>query len=437
MDKKQTWLILAHCFNMDGRAASQTITDRIPLLMKRGITPIVISAPTGTKDTKFPHYRVFSPAPSGVLFEMRQVIKLNLSNASAVFFLKALLTIFLIPFYLLEKLVVNLDSHWSWFVTAAIKGGFVIKKHKPQLVYSTAGPSSTHLAGFLLSRLFSLPWVCELHDPLIRDDEKKRYQRHAFNRWLEKLIFKHADAVIYFTEGALKSARNRTGVHGKGHVLRPGAVLPPMEPVTYRKRKKIHFGHFGSLTPDRHLGDFFKGVRLFFKQNPGYEQKFSIDIYGGHMDAVSKKMADECGLDSMIKPFGRLEYDPETKKTGRQQVVEQMFLSDVLVLIHGDSLEAEEYIPSKVYEYIQTSRPIFCLTSGKTELALLLKSLDHVVVQDDDGEHISKAIAALILKWEKNELFRIDAEVCYTVDHAVDQLIGIGGRITPESLAKK
>ena len=43
---KQDWLVLSHGFNMDGRAASQTITDKIPHLLARGIKPIVLSAVT-------------------------------------------------------------------------------------------------------------------------------------------------------------------------------------------------------------------------------------------------------------------------------------------------------------------------------------------------------------------------------------------------------
>jgi len=42
----EKWLILSHAFNMDGRAASHTITDKIPHFFGTGITPIVISAPT-------------------------------------------------------------------------------------------------------------------------------------------------------------------------------------------------------------------------------------------------------------------------------------------------------------------------------------------------------------------------------------------------------
>ena len=41
---KKSWLILSHGFNMDGRASSQTITDKMPYLLEAGIKPIVFSA---------------------------------------------------------------------------------------------------------------------------------------------------------------------------------------------------------------------------------------------------------------------------------------------------------------------------------------------------------------------------------------------------------
>ena len=91
------WLILAHCFNMDGRAASQTITDRIPLLMVKGITPVVVSAPTGYQDHRFPHYRIFSLTPSCFLFEARHVIAQKIKYRWLQQTLKALLTIVLLP----------------------------------------------------------------------------------------------------------------------------------------------------------------------------------------------------------------------------------------------------------------------------------------------------------------------------------------------------
>ena len=113
------WIIIAHCFNMDGRAASHTITDRMPFLLDKGIVPVVLSAPTGDKDNRFPHCRIFSPAPSGLLFEIRQVIKNKINSVFKEKFYKAILTIVCLPFYIVEKIFIHLDSQWSWFLPAA------------------------------------------------------------------------------------------------------------------------------------------------------------------------------------------------------------------------------------------------------------------------------------------------------------------------------
>ena len=52
---KQTWLIISNAFNRDGRADSQTITDKIPHLLKLGVEPVALSALTGKKDEKIKH----------------------------------------------------------------------------------------------------------------------------------------------------------------------------------------------------------------------------------------------------------------------------------------------------------------------------------------------------------------------------------------------
>ena len=69
-DKKR-WLILAHGFNMDGRAASLTVTDKIPHLLNAGVQPIVLSAITGIKDERFPHHQFLAWGPSGFRFDFR------------------------------------------------------------------------------------------------------------------------------------------------------------------------------------------------------------------------------------------------------------------------------------------------------------------------------------------------------------------------------
>jgi len=429
MTKPQNWLIVAHCFNMDGRAASHTITDRLPALMRKGITPIVISAPTGKRDSRFPHYQTFSPAPSGFLFEMRYVIGQKVENKFSRRLFKILLAVPLLPLLLIEKIFINLDSHWSWFIAATFRGRKVVNRHHPVLVYSTAGPSSTHLAGYLIARWCGLPWVAEIHDPLIMDNQKRRYQRYRFHRWLEKLIFKHADSVIYFTEKALRSAEKRTKIVNKGHVLRPGANPAPIQSIDYKKREKLHFGYFGSLARHRNLGEFLSALNRLRAQNPLAAQQVVLDVYGANLDPISKQLTEQYKLDEMVRVHGRLEYDPVTGKSGRTQVFEEMHRCDVLLLVHGESDAGDEYIPSKIYEYLLTNRPTLGILIKDSEAESLLQANGHVVVERGNSEALVSALGNFYKLWRNGVILSVEQSRTYTTEKAVEKLIEIASEL--------
>jgi hypothetical protein len=423
------WFIMAHCFNMDGRAASQTITDKLPFLIAEGIVPVVLSAPTGDKDKRFPHFQILSVAPSGVLFEMRHIIKKNISHPFLSKFLKAVLTIVCLPFYILEKIFIHLDSQWSWLVSASVTGFFLVIKYKPVLIYSTAGPPSTHAAAFILKRLFRIPWIVELHDPLVYDSDYDRSQRYKFKRWIERSIFRHADAVIYFTEKALESARARNPKRDNLYVIRPGAPPLDIPEVGYEKKDKIHFGHFGSLGDGRNLSLFISALYELIRENPQWRNKISLDIYGAPLDPISRKSLLEYHLEKIVHEYGRLEYDPLTGKSGRLQVLEAMRRCDVLLIIHGTDAICEEYVPSKIYEYFFTSRPILGLAMPDSELRNLLQDNGHVYV---DGENIIKIKAAVkdyILQWESFGLPDVKKISHFTVEEAVKTLLRISNGI--------
>ena len=429
-EKAKTWLILAHCFNMDGRAASQTITDRIPFLMKNGVMPVVLSAPHGVKDHHFPHYRVISCAPSGILFEMRHIIKRKIPRPAIQKMLKAMLTLLCLPFLILEKSLIHLDSHWSWFMGGTITGYFLIKRYRPELIYSTAGPSSTHLTGYILRCLCKLPWIAELHDPLIYDDMGPRWQKYRFAKWLEKVIFKNASAVIYFTEKAMQRAISRNRGEGKAYLLRPGACPPESFAKGYEKKKRIHFGHFGSLSSTRNLRTIIQGLHEILRDKPYLRESVCLDVFGAELDPISCGTLASYPLGRVIREHGRLECDPVTGKSGRQQVLEAMRECDVLLLVHGEGTVCEEYIPSKLYEYFLTCRPVMGLVSRDSELEKILTDNGHIAVDGNDKEQVKNVISEFILRWKIDGLPDHKRRSPFTVEAAARRLLTIAEQIT-------
>ena len=421
----RTWFILAHCFNMDGRAASQTITDKLPFIMEKGIQPVVLSAPTGDRDDRFPHFQILSPAPSGVLFELRHIIKKRFPNRFKEKGLKALLTVFCLPFLVVEKIFIQLDSQWSWFVSATFKGRRLIRRFNPELIYSTAGPPSTHAAGYFLHKITGIPWLAEVHDPLIQNNERPRWHNYFFKRWIEQKIWENASAVIYFTEKARQSAGGRNRGKGNPFVLRPGALAPDLTGVRYEKRPAIHFGHFGSLAEDRNLAVVIRAMHDLIEKKPEWREFLELDIYGADLDPVSRKFLRQYPLKGVVSLHGRLEYDPETGKSGRQQVLEAMCKSDVLLLIHGADEAVGEYIPSKLYEYLLVKRPVIGLVSAGSELEAFLRSTGHRTADQADLAAVKRVIANSIEKWFTSGLKNPESETVYTVDKTVRELINI------------
>lgn len=424
---------MAHCFNMDGRAASQTITDRLPSLMAHGVEPLVLSAPTGFHDQRFRHFQVISPAPSGIRFELRYIIAKRIGSPFFRKLFKGLAAVLIFPFYLLEKLVIHLDSQWSWFIAALRRGEKIVEEFEPVLIYSTAGPPSTHLAGYLLHRRSGIPWLVELHDPLISDTERPRWQNYYFKRWLEKLVARHAQAVIFFTEKARASATARHSFRGKTFVVRPGAEPPDLGNVTYRPGRRMHLGHFGSLAEDRNLALIIRALHELIRQKAEWRDQLCLDIYGTELDSVSRQALVDYPLPGVVVEHGRLEYDPVTGKSGRQWVLEAMRQCDLLLLVHGVGENFAEYIPSKMYEYMLMKRPILGLATGGSELEEILLAQGHWVVGPKDLAGVEKALAGFVEQWRHQGLPDLQRQSPFTVQEAVNRLFMIEQQLTTKA----
>lgn len=428
---KQVWLVLSHGFNMDGRAASQTITDKIPHLLNLGVEPIVISAITGKKDKVVEHHQVLPAMPVALRFDLRHYLKQRISSRYIYRILMTIISLVLMPFILIEKLFIRIETHWSWAVSAYFAGARIIRKRNPKLVYSTGGAYAAHLAGYWLSQKFGLPWIAEIHDPMIFPGLTKSKMRMRFSAWLEGIICKHADVVWWFTEEALARARTRHPELGeRGHCIIPGANPPEFSRTSYQRGKHLIIGHFGSLAETRNLEIFLQGLRRVLEKNPPWAEHIRLHLYGGGIDAVSARALRDFPHPAMVEQFGRLETDPKTGESGRDQVLKRMNAADCLLLLHGTVPFCEEYIPSKMFEYLWTQRPILALVWHNPQMEHMLRELGHWSVEADDADSIASALEKLYARWMRDDLADSGTPSPYTSEAATRQIFAL----TQESL---
>lgn len=418
------WLLLSHAFNMDGIAASQAVTDKMPHFLERGIKPVVLSAPTGRLDTRFEHHQLLSPAPSGLRYELRHWLKIHFPGARWAQWARRLAMVLILPFYALEKLVAPWDSHWSWHFRAYRKGLELIRRGEISLIYSFGSANSAHLAAYRLARKTGLPWVAEIHDPMIHGDWQKgpfQYRRAA---WIEKLISERADIAYWFTPPALARAKARNPQLGdRGRQVIPGANPPPGPKKPWRKGPHFCLTHFGSLAKNRNLRLILEAFEKLLARNPDHAKVLRLRTYGGGWDSVSKEALARFSRPELVENRGRLENDPVTGLSGRQRVLQEMEASDCLLLLHGEDAFCEEYYPSKFYEYLWTQRPILGLVWRNPELEKLLRDQGHYAANAESVDSVVAQLEALLDRWQRGELGDSGKASPLSVAAAVDVML--------------
>jgi hypothetical protein len=389
--------------------------DRFSLLRERGIEPLLVTGICGEIPSDMITVQVPSVFPSGIKFELRHLRRRKQISKAA----STLLTLLTLPFYLLEKLIIGLDSEWSWFPLAIIRGNALCRRYKPEMIYVTGGPASAHLAAALIAKHNGIPWVAEFQDPLVHEDWQRNRRSLAVFSWLERFICKRADAVIFVTDEARQRADHRTGLSRRGWTVYPGADPAAMPDAAYQRKEFCHFAHFGSLGGSRNLKVFLEGLELFLADRPELADLIRLELYGS-CDRLSQKLIAGFKWPEVICDFGRVP---------RRESLIAMKQSDVLLLIQNTEEFSAETIPSKTYEYLHAGRPILGLVHRNPELAQMLANLGHLAAPADSAAAVKSAIAECYETWATGKGACSARVSPYTVSSAVEALVGIADSI--------
>ncbi len=281
-----------------------------------------------------------------------------------------------------------------------------------------------------------LPWIVEIHDPLvIRQSpidpgiDKPKNRDAQFRQYLEKQICKYADLAWWFTDGALHYAKVRnpklnTPNNAHGFMVLPGAEPPGSlsESSIHQYSEYLNLCHFGSLANDRSLSTILNALVPLFKKFPEARERIRVHAYGAPLDPLTVESLKALQFEDVLLAHGRLEKDAITGKSGRERVVEKMQSADVLILLHGNDEWCAEYIPSKLYDYFWTGRPIWGITHRNPQLDQMLLDRGAYLSPQIDSEAVALALERIWLDWKSQRLIE-SKWLPVGVDQAVSEIL--------------
>lgn len=283
------------------------------------------------------------------------------------------------------------DRWISWWLSAVPAGLALIRRHRPQLIWSSYPIATAHLIALSLHRLSGIAWVADQRDPMLDGDYPPDPRRRRLHRWIENKVMRHSAAVVHTTPGAVQACRQRHPQHAAAQLRLiengydedsfSGAGTPRRDGGG--QSAPFRLLHSGLIYPSerdpRPLLAALERLRQHGDVNPG---SFRLVLRASGHDPYLAPLIRQAGLSEMVELAPALPY---------RAALAEMLAADGLLLLQAANCNGQ--IPAKLYEYLRARRPLLALTdpAGDTAAALRLAGID-TMADLADSAAISRAL---------------------------------------------
>jgi glycosyltransferase involved in cell wall biosynthesis len=272
------------------------------------------------------------------------------------------------------------DMMIPYVLGAARRAAELAKEHDAKVIFGSACPYSTLLAGVLAGYLADLPVVLDMRDPWSIETMYFPHKPQPLQRlesWLEALCFERAAHIFLNTERCQASYKEKFPQYAdKIDVLPNGfdrSVMQAGEAFSYQGFSLVHFGNCYAT---RSLLPALKAI--------SQERDVRIVCFG-QIQAADLAEARRLGLED------KLEVRPPVSYVDAMRALEG---ASALLLLQPPDTDLQ--IPAKFYDYLASSRPIIAL-SANPEIHEIIRRTNRGVSADiRDEAQVEQALRTII-----------------------------------------
>lgn len=286
------------------------------------------------------------------------------------------------------------DRWISWWLGAVPKGLAMIRKYRPDAIWSTYPIATAHRIACTLQRLSGLPWIADFRDPMAQEHYPSDPKTWKSFRALEETALRRAARGIFVTSGARRVYRerypdldeSRLMVIENGYDEESFAGLEAearTAPLVPGARTILHSGIvYPSERDPTHL---FRALRSMLDDGRVKPGALYVRLRASGHEEVLKRLIDEHRVGEVVQLMPPIPY--------REALAEMMRADGLLVL---QASNCNEQIPVKLYEYLRCGRPIIGLTDPAGDTAALLRKAGMTSIASLDS---AEAIASVLSKF--------------------------------------
>ena len=281
-----------------------------------------------------------------------------------------------------------------------------LEKGDIKALYTTSYPYSDHLLGLKVKEKYpELPWIADFRDewtnnPYLLDKPHPAYRMDKERR-MESLILEKADHLIANTP-IMKA--NFVRLHPNLNLETRMTVIPngfdpeDFEKIIVEPRSdgKFRITYTGALYERRKPDLFLKALGNLVRDGRINRDTIRVSFIGSFKQDVMERLVQQNDLVGSVEAVSYMPHD---------ECLKRMMGSDVLLLIEGGGPGSEAFYTGKIFEYIQTNRPILAVIPEKGAAAGILRSTRTGLVCDwADEKAIEGALEKLYSDWQNQTL---------------------------------
>jgi hypothetical protein len=314
-------------------------------------------------------------------------------------------------------------SKVGWTVPGIAAALALDRQHPIDIAVVSSPPASSGSIGVLLRALRGIPYVVEYRDPWTvspfwafaadgkpRNDPVTRF-RFTVARRLESMLLRWAAGAVI--------------VNGEEHVSRLRAEFPAQtmfKPVAHipngvdledttgfaavtpqessQQIRLLHSGYFYHFHTPHHL---IAALRTIRREHAEMLRGVEFEVVG---DGFPERLARQAACWG-LGPHIRL-----TPTMSFSQSLRSMHAADGLIVVLPPLASDDDRIPTKLYEYLSTRRPIFAAVSPGGATARLLRTVPDTVMADNrDVRAMADALMSFIAMVRRRQVTGAPSEI--------------------------
>lgn len=294
------------------------------------------------------------------------------------------------------------DSYAGWARRASEAAHARLVRGGIDALLTTSPPDSVHLAGGELAARHGVPWIADFRDPWIGLHFRRppTAWHRARQRGMERRVLEGADLVLAASRTHVDRIRE-SGDRVKALEWLPNGFEPVRnDPVVARvgapdatggvaARFRLVFTGTLSLMPDALT--LLEAVRRLLERVPVIRERLDV-VLAGPYDTAYERRSEALGLAGVVRFPGGLAH------AGARELQRS---ADALLLWKPPGEGYATMVPGKLYEYLDSGRPIVALLPPADEAAELVRRAAGTVLPPGDPSALARELETRYMAWHR------------------------------------